>query len=54
MSKYYVIDLQYSQTDKDTIIVRAKSEEDALKVISHACTARYISVVRVATSLKIA
>ena len=51
--KYYVIDLEYSQTDKDTVIVRASSEEEARKMIHPDCTARFISVVRVAETLKI-
>lgn len=52
-TKYYVIDIQWSQTDKDTVVVRASSEDAALNSIKSKCNAPYISVVRVADSLKI-
>ena len=44
---YYVIDVVWSQTDKDTYIVVAQDEESAiLKVRMRCLDAKYINVIR--------
>lgn len=46
--KYYVIDVEYSQTDKSTIVVYAGSKEKAFQYIKDVLNmnARYYTVIR--------
>lgn len=50
----YVVDLDYSMTDKDVVLVEASSKEEAVeKVRATGTTAKYISVVRTLSSRKV-
>lgn len=51
MQKYYVIDIEWSASDIDTVIVKAATAEEALKRIKDRCNARFISIVRTAESV---
>ena len=44
---YYVVDVEYSMTDKSTVLVKARSTEEAVDIVkASGTTAKYISVVR--------
>jgi hypothetical protein len=43
---YYVIDIKWSQTDCDTIIVYAKNRDEALEMAKAKYSVRYIEIVR--------
>lgn len=52
MKKYFVIDIEWSASDIDTVIIYAESKEKALERIKASGNSpRYVSVVRTVESL---
>ena len=50
--RYFVIDLEYSQTDKSTVIIPARDLKDAVeKAKFHYPNAKYRNVIRIADKM---
>ena len=50
---YYVIDIEFSQTDRSVAIIKAATEQEALQFVKTNCpSARYVSVVREADGVR--